>query len=115
MLLANEKDQPDGQLSRSFLVVRLLDFLALGLWMVMDTWLFNFNRSATVSILANPSVALWVPVTMQAHAAIRMNGYMFPGLLKSKLARVDINSLPTIKADPNYLANLAKKNTSGNC
>lgn len=76
--------------------------------MAMELWLFNFWTSVTVKILASPSVALWLEVTMVAHAAILASGNMFPGLLKSMWAKVAINSWPTWRAAPNCLANLHK-------
>ena len=37
-----------------------------------------------------------------------MNGNMFPGLVKSKLVKLDIKSLRAFKADPNCLATFAQ-------
>ena len=103
------KNQPDGQLSKTFSGIDALGTFwpwACEAWikcsmvfqascmtssassvMATDTWLFNLYRSVTVSSLASPSVASWLPVIIQAHSAIRMNGDMFPGLSNPSWSR----------------------------
>ena len=95
LLVAEEEDDPDGQLSKSSLVMSFLQCLAIVFGLLdallhglpgIQQDLFSFfglgngpRAFELVNVTSGQNLgkaicALWDPVTMVAHAAIRMNG-----------------------------------------